>query len=128
MPDEFPADLKDFITRHIESVAQMEALLWVRQDPDHQWSAEELSKGLYLTSDMCETMLADLQRRGFLVREGDAPAIYRYQPADPMMDKIIGRLADVYQERRVAVITQIHSRPIDKVQTFADAFRLRRDE
>ena len=33
----------------------------------------------------------------------------------------------VYRERRVAVITQIYSRPVKKVQTFADSFRLRRE-
>ena len=128
MLDEFPADLKDFIARHIESVAQMEALFLLRQDAVRRWTVDELSKSLYITNDMCEVMLVDLERRGFLIREADSAKTYRYQPIDPGSEHLITRLADIYHQRRVAVITQIYSRPIDKVQTFADAFRLRRDE
>lgn len=128
MLDDFPANLKDFIARHIESVAQMEALFMLRQDAGRQWTSEELSKSLYITSDMGDAMLLDLERRGFVVREKDSATTYRYQPADPAADNLIAKLGDIYQERRVAVITQIYSRPIDKVQTFADAFRLRREE
>lgn len=128
MLDEFPADLRDFIARHIESVAQMEALFLLRQDAARRWSCDELSKGLYITREMCDAMLADLERRGFLVRENESAVTYRYHPADPATNDLIARLANIYQERRVAVITQIYSRPVDKVQTFADAFRLRRDE
>jgi hypothetical protein len=42
-------------------------------------------------------------------------------------DQLIDQLADLYQQRRVAVITQIYSRPVKNVQTFADAFRLRKE-
>jgi hypothetical protein len=31
-------------------------------------------------------------------------------------------------KRRVTVINSIYSKPIDKIRTFADAFRLRKDE
>ncbi|MEX2168662.1 MAG: hypothetical protein WD851_05100 [Pirellulales bacterium] len=128
MLDDFPANLKDFIARHIESVAQMEALFLLRRDAGRQWSSDELSKSLYITNNMGDAMLLDLERRGFLVREKDSTTTYRYQPVDPGADSLIAKLGDIYQERRVAVITQIYSRPVDKVQTFADAFRLRREE
>jgi hypothetical protein len=128
MLDDFPSDLKEFIARHIESVAQMEALFLVRKDAARRWTCDELSKNLYITNEMCDAMLADLERRGFLVRETNSIITYRFQPIDSAMDHLIARLADVYQQRRVAVITQIYSRPVDKVRTFADAFRLRRDE
>jgi hypothetical protein len=44
------------------------------------------------------------------------------------LDDLLGELARHYQERRVAVITEIYSNPVKKVQTFADAFRLRRED
>ena len=43
------------------------------------------------------------------------------------LDELVGSLEKVYEERRVSVITLIYSKPVDKVRTFADAFRLRKD-
>ena len=42
--------------------------------------------------------------------------------------QLIERLNRVYQERRVAVTTEIFSKPIDFVKAFADAFRLRKEK
>jgi hypothetical protein len=128
MIDDFPNNLKDFIARYIESIAQMEALFMLRLDEERRWTCEEVARGLYVSIDMCEAILRDLVRRGFLVRESDGIVTFRYQKNSPELDLQIEQLADVYKHRRVAVITEIYSRPVNKVQTFADAFLLRRDE
>ena len=47
---------------------------------------------------------------------------------DPELDQAVVRLAKDYAERRVTVITLIFSKPVDKLRTFADAFRLRKDK
>ena len=39
----------------------------------------------------------------------------------------ISALAKAYSERHVAVFTLIFSRPVDPIQSFADAFKLRKD-
>ena len=121
------AECEAFIAQHIESLAQMEAVLSMRQDPSRQWDAGELAQKLYITADMCTAMVADLERRGF-VRRVDESDRYRYHAADADADRLLGDLGKLYQERRVAVITEIYSKPVNKVQTFADAFRLRREE
>jgi hypothetical protein len=53
---------------------------------------------------------------------------FSYQPANDALAGLIGRLAKLYQERRVAVATEIFSKPIDFVKAFADAFRLREEK
>jgi hypothetical protein len=126
MSEAFPAELKQFIAQHVESLAQLEALLILRQNSEQRWRSPELAQRLYITPDMCEAILADLERRGFAARTADGA--YIYQPRDPAADKLIDDLATIYQQRRVAVITEIYSKPVTKVQTFADAFRLRREE
>jgi hypothetical protein len=125
MPEEFSAELEQFIAQHIESLAQLETLLLMWQDPARRWDCAELSRVLYITPDMCGGLVADLERRGFVRRGEDSR--YQYQPADPELHRFLKQLATIYQERRVAVITQIYSRPMKKVQTFADSFRLRRE-
>ena len=126
MSEAFPAELKQFIAQHVESLAQLEALLLLRQNSEQRWRSPELAARLYITPDMCEAILADLERRGFAARTDDGA--YFYQPRDAAADRLIGDLATIYQQRRVAVITEIYSKPVTKVQTFADAFRLRREE
>jgi hypothetical protein len=127
MVDGFTLELEQFLAQHIESLAQLETLFLMRQDPQRRWSCVELSRLLYITPDMCGGLVGDLVQRGFVRRVSDAETCYQYQPANPESDRLLGDLAAIYHDRRVAVITQIYSRPQKKVQTFADAFRLRQE-
>jgi hypothetical protein len=125
--DPLPLNVRHFIAQQIESVAQLETLLLLRQDSHRQWNALELSQRLYLSENMCQVMMNDLERRKFLARASDGDSV-RYDCSDLAADVQIALLEDLYRERRVAVISEIHSTPMSKVQTFADAFRLRKDD
>ena len=127
MANEFPAEIEQFIAHNIESLAQLELLLHLRANRDRGWTCQELSKKLYVTPDVCSTIIADLERRGFILRDAADSDLYWYRSGATATDQLIDQLADLYQQRRVAVITQIYSRPVKNVQTFADAFRLRRE-
>jgi hypothetical protein len=122
MHDEFPAELKQFIDFYIESVQQLEALLLLRGDPHRKWQAADIAKQLYVPENIASSLLADFVRRGFAVLEPTS-AGYIYRSQDAELDRLIDQLATAYQERRVAVVSLIYSKPLNKVQTFADAFR-----
>lgn len=128
MADEFSADIKQFIDRNIESVAQLEALLLLRQDPQRGWSALEIGKALYAPEELAGTLLTDFCRNGLVKVNVPAVELYSYAVADAAVDKLISEIAAAYQDRRVAIISLIYSKPLNKVQTFADAFRLRKEE
>jgi DNA-binding MarR family transcriptional regulator len=128
MADEFPARIAQFIDQHIESLAQLEALLLLRKQPERAWDIAEIAKSLYITAEMASSLLADMERRGWAQTAPGAPLRYCYRSQGGEADQLIDELASIYHERRVAVISQIYSKPLNKVQTFADAFRLRREE
>ena len=128
MSDDFPEDLKQFLADHISSVAQLEALLLLRSGREREWTAEDVSRSLYTTAEMATEQLAELHARGLVARKEDSGVRFQYWPATPELDAQVGRLDTTYRERRVAVITAIYSQPVDKVRTFADAFRLRKDK
>jgi hypothetical protein len=44
------------------------------------------------------------------------------------LDGTVGLLATAYARRHVAVISLIHSKPLEKAKSFADAFRLRKEK
>jgi hypothetical protein len=124
MGDDFSAEVKDFIGQNIESLAQLELLLLVRQHAGIIWSVDDAAKALSITSAMAAELLADLVRRGFVVQNDSG---FRYQTAGAV-DQMVAQLAELYRSRRVAVTTEIYSKPVNKVQTFADAFRFRREK
>jgi hypothetical protein len=122
MHEDFPPGLKQFIENQIESVPQLEALLLLRSDPQRNWSDADVAKALYIPQDVAAALLAEFVRRGFATIV-PPEARYAYRNRDKEADALISTLASVYQERRVAIISLIYSKPLNKVQTFADAFR-----
>jgi hypothetical protein len=123
----FSPAVEKFIAQHIESLAQLESLLLMRAERDRAWTCDDLTKRLYLRAEDCASILLNLESRGFVRRNAADAAQFQYHSQDPAVDALVDQLAATYQERRVAVITQIYSKPIDKVQTFADAFRFRKE-
>jgi hypothetical protein len=128
MANDFPAEIEQFIAQHIESLAQLEMLLLLRTESTRSWSCFDLARQLYITPDVCTGIVADLERRGFVLRDAADSSLARYRSTGVSVDQLIDQLAALYQQRRVAVITLIYSKPVKKVQTFADAFRLRREQ
>ncbi|MBI3467767.1 MAG: hypothetical protein HY000_32565 [Planctomycetes bacterium] len=124
---DLPDDVKRFIVENVRSVAQLEMLLLLRANRNTLWTAESVSRALYTTPEMMAAQLAELQARGLLVSNEASDRQYRYEPKTAELDRTVGELEQIYKERRVSVISQIYSAPVDKVRTFADAFRLRKE-
>ncbi|MEX0714451.1 MAG: hypothetical protein WD278_19095 [Pirellulales bacterium] len=123
--DRLPDELRHFIAANINSVAQLELLLLLRGSPHKDWCPEEVSRALYTTTDMMAAQLAELEGRGLLTSTQQGR--YRYAPGTPELAAIVDQVAKLYKERRVSVISTIYAEPTEKVRTFADAFRLRKD-
>ena len=123
MPDDLSLELKQFVEHHIESVPQLEALLLLRKEPQREWEAADISKALYIPDDVAGSLLIDFVRRGFAIMLPPEKAKFAYRARDDASDRLIEELQAAYFDRRVAIISLIYSKPLNKVQTFADAFR-----
>jgi hypothetical protein len=122
-----PEDIRQFLLRYIDSVEQLEVLLLLRGSPGASWSPEAVAQALYSNPTSVAYRLAMLQRHELIVA-ADPPSSYRYQPASPALHEAVARVAEMYKERRVAVITFIASKPMANVRAFSDAFRLRKKD
>ncbi|WP_235217097.1 hypothetical protein [Archangium violaceum] len=120
--------MRRFITHHIDSVEQLEILLLLHQQPGRAWNAEAVARELRIASESASERMEDMVHDGLLKRQGVSPEEYRYGPESMKLDNAVRGLATAYAQRRVTVINLIYSKPIDKIRTFADAFRLRKDE
>jgi hypothetical protein len=121
-------NVREFIIEHIDSVEQVEILLLLRQKTGRTWTAESMARELRIAVSSAATRLADLKKLGLVLLVEGTPGEYRYAPRTPALDETVRGLSEAYSERRVTVINLIFSKPIDKIRTFADAFRLRRED
>ena len=127
-PAAIPERVTRLIAEHIHSIEQLEVLLLARQGADRDWSAEEVARELTTLPDSAATRLEDLAARGFLMVEDDSERRYRYDPHDAERERAVGELADVYARRRVTITSMIFSKPSETIRTFADAFRIRKED
>jgi hypothetical protein len=127
MSNEFPTDVVRFIELNIDSVAELEGLLFIRTEIHHQWDITSLTKLLYINSHMAQQLISTFQQRGFVDVTSANEQKFNYRPNNPGTENLIDRLATLYRERPVAVISLIYSKPNNKAKAFADAFRLRKE-
>ncbi len=124
-----PDDLEKFILDTIDSVAEMEALLLLRANPETEWNAEGLAERLYISETQTADILSRLCTQGFFISVDKGTHLaYRYQPGSTELRQMVDRIADIYARHLVPVTNLIHSKAKSRVQEFADAFRLRKDK
>jgi hypothetical protein len=126
--DPIPSDIARFILTHIDSIAQLEALLLLRSEPQTVWSLETLAQRLYIGEKETEEIVSELCNSSFLIVKSQKPRGYQYRPKSVELGVLVDRLAETYAKHLVRVTGLIHSKPKNRVQKFADAFRLRKDE
>jgi hypothetical protein len=124
MADELiPGNVRDFILRHIDSVAQLEALLLLRGNPDEIWDIARMAKRLYANEQEIADVLARLCEHGLAaVSEGG----YGYDCKITETQEVVDRLAEVYSRHLIPITNMIHAKP-RRIREFADAFKLRKD-
>jgi len=118
-------DLLAFIRTSIKSVWMLELLLFLRRHAERAWSPAELVRELRGSDVVVAQSLAGLQGAGLIVQE--AADAYRYAPAGSHFELMAGRIDGAYAQTPNAVVKAILSAPNDKLQTFADAFKIRKD-
>lgn len=97
----------------------------MRRSRGRSWTLDELARELRGNRNLVQDVLSALARAGLLAPE--AGGAYRYQAATPELDAIVAELERHYAERPVALIKEIFSAPNEKIQSFADAFRIKKD-
>jgi DNA-binding MarR family transcriptional regulator len=122
-----PPEIDEFLAAHIDSVEQLEVLLLLHHAPDQSWTADAVAKVLYSQPASVARRLASLAQHQLLDEKPGSPPAYRYAPTPASRDALVRLLAEVYRERRVAVISAIASRPMDNVRAFSDAFLFRKN-
>ena len=120
-----PQDVARFILDRIDSIAQLEALLLLRQSPDTWWESKQVADRLYTAEGDCAPVLDGLCRQGLLVCMNEQPRpVYRYKPDTGDLREMVDRLAHYYSKLLVPVSNLVHAKAKMRMEQFADAFKL----
>jgi hypothetical protein len=122
MEQVIPPDVGQFILEHIDSIAELEAVLLLRESPDSWWKCSHVAARLYITENSCLPVLKNLCRRGLLLCEDDQG--FRYRPETGDLREMVDRLAFYYTKHLVPVSNLVHAKARARIEGFAQAFKL----
>ncbi|MGH7087290.1 MAG: hypothetical protein ACREFQ_00135, partial [Stellaceae bacterium] len=118
-------DVRDLIASSIPSVWTLEALLLMRRVPEREWREPELIRELRGSALVVSNALRALTAAGLVLET--SPGCFCYRPARAELGTTVDQIAAAYLERKYAVTQAILAAPNDRIRTFADAFRIKKD-
>lgn len=124
MSEGSPDAVLSFVDRHIESLEHLEILLLLASQ-ERSWSATEIFQKIQSSQASVDQRLQALVAAGLLAKDEDGR--FRFAPKDEATRNLVNDLAEAYRTRRVRIIEAIYTRKTDAVQSFADAFKFRKD-
>ncbi|MDZ4779106.1 MAG: hypothetical protein SGJ19_02505 [Planctomycetia bacterium] len=125
---DIPDDIRRFVHESFDSVVKLEILLLLRSTPGRAFTSDDVAGALQASRDMMHTPLRELAGRGLLRPDDANPSAYCYAPVDETLQAKVDAVAELYRVRRAAMVSLIYSQPVDRMQSFADAFKLRKEQ
>lgn len=121
-----PPDVERFLLDHVDSVAELECLVYLHDNPGAAIGRDAVARALGVDPGWAAAELERLAARGVVTMDAERRT-FRYAPRTDELGRAIADVLAAYRERRVTVIRLITTKPSKHVLGFADAFRLRKD-
>jgi hypothetical protein len=118
-------DLRLLIRKSIGSVWALELLILISREAARSWTSEDLNRDLRGSLALVEEILLRFVAAGLVATEPDGR--FTFRPATPELARLVEQLQQEYATRPLTVVREIVSAPNAKIQTFADAFKVKKD-
>lgn len=128
MPDRIPEEVQRFLVDHIDSIAELEAVLILREHRDQSWPCGLVADRIYSSEEVTGGLLVKLANRGFLTADGTTPGSFRYAPRNQEMARLLDQLAEVYAKYLVPVTDLVHKKSRRNIQGIAEAFKFKKEK
>lgn len=119
-------EVQRFVVDNIDSIAQLEALLFLREHRDRSWSCSSVAERIYSSEEVIASLLGKLTERGFIKADGATPATFRFRPRTQEIARKVDQLAEVYAKYLVPVTNLVHKKSRRNIEGIADAFNIKR--
>lgn len=117
-----PQNVYTFLLEHIDSLEQLEVMLLLREQR-RPWNAAEVARELRIQKESAQNRLSNLANRGIVNEAGGDR--FQFAPRTPELEKDIGDLAAAYREWRVTIVNLIATKHLERIKSFADAFKFK---
>jgi hypothetical protein len=128
IPRTFDDATREWISRHVTSVEQLDLLLLLDEDGSRFWSIDNAASALRLQRSVVRAAAEGLAARNFLeVRFGE-DVLYRLDPGNPDLRSVVERIVDAGRRGRAETIRALGLRRISSGMTNLDATGERPDD
>jgi hypothetical protein len=122
------SDLPDVVTRDvdlfIDSLDSLEVVMLLYREQSRGWTADQVATRLRISARVARRELERMSTRGIAIL-GDA---FRFDGSDPERAAAVARIGAIYSTRRIELINYVASQTLKRIQSIADAFRIKKDE
>jgi hypothetical protein len=115
-------DVKRAVARLTRTLDELEILVLLYRGRGQSWTAEQVAQALGQTDKCATDQLALLQVRGLAASSGGS-FTYIEGTADEAQ---VALIAETYRTRRLTLVNYVAAGALDRLQSFAEAFRFRR--
>lgn len=123
----FSEALVGFIQNCLPAIEAVEVLLFLHARPQRAWRADDVVREIHpavIPKPVVVKYLELFQSRSLLAWD---EAGYHYRPASADLGALVDALALAYKERPVSLVRLIYFLKGNKIQSFSDAFRIKKD-
>lgn len=120
-----PETVRGFIRQVVRTTWGLEILLLMRASAPRTWTSFEISAEIRANVPLVDEVLTTLVHADVVSR--NEQDLYVFAPGDRDREKTIDELARLNQSYPFVVLKEIVRVPNEKIQTFVDAFRLKKD-
>lgn len=121
-------DLPDVVTRdvdlYIDNLDGLEVTMLLYREQARSWTADQVATHLRISTRVSRRELDRMCTRGIAVL-GEA---FRFDGSNPDRAAAVARIAAIYGTRRVELINYVASQTLKRIQSIADAFRIKKDD
>lgn len=121
---EISEDVQQMIQRHLATMDHVELLMILRGSREDSFTLQQLAEEMRKPTQVVELCLDSLTRAGLAAQISDGT--YRYAGREETLDRTADDVVKLYNERPVTLVRLLYERPPIAVNTFADAFMLRK--
>ena len=104
----------------------MELLLLLQREPRRGWSVADLVRELRGSAQLVQESVAALDAAGLIALAPTSEV--QYSPRSAAIAELVTALAELYAQKPFTVLRAIFTSPSDKIRSFSDAFRFKKDD
>ena len=120
-------EVQRFLIENINSIAELEALMFLRNYRDRSWRCALVADQIYSSEEVTAGLLMKLTKMGILTTDEKSPESFQYRPHDQETARMVDQVAEAYAKYLIPVTNLVHKKSRRTIEDLAKAFKLKKE-